>query len=172
MSTRNAGRTWRHEEARLPGVKGPLIRGGAPRGSITGEAALPVFFSPRNGVIQLQIFDRSTQSDSNTVLCVTADAGRHWSRTPLPRGVRPFDPTFVDGQHWWLLDGGKRPLLYLTKDAGRTWRKVRPEVDLSGYGLAVVRPGVAYAFDTMSAKVLRSVDGGRTWRRYTPRIVP
>lgn len=62
---------------------------------------------------------------------------------------------------------GMRSGLYVSGDAGKTWRKV--EGELSGVPVAAIavhpaRPDLVY-LGTPSLGIFKSEDGGKTWRR-------
>lgn len=62
---------------------------------------------------------------------------------------------------------GMRSGLYVSGDAGKTWRKVK--ADLSGVPVAAIavhpaRPDLVY-LGTPALEIFQSEDGGKTWRR-------
>lgn len=63
---------------------------------------------------------------------------------------------------------GMRSGLYVSGDAGKTWRKV--EGELSGVAVAAIavhpaRPDLVY-LGTPSLGIFKGEDGGKTWRRH------
>lgn len=62
---------------------------------------------------------------------------------------------------------GMRSGLYVSKDAGRTWRKVEGElshVPVAAIAVHPARPDVVY-LGTPALGIFKSEDGGTTWRR-------
>jgi photosystem II stability/assembly factor-like uncharacterized protein len=74
---------------------------------------------------------------------------------------------------WFFKSGGKGSGLYVTYDAGETWKKITdkdglPEGELGRIGLAIApsRPDVVYALvEAKENALFRSDDGGRSWKK-------
>ncbi|MCI0370772.1 MAG: hypothetical protein L0214_05210 [candidate division NC10 bacterium] len=62
---------------------------------------------------------------------------------------------------------GMRSGLYVSKDAGRTWRKVEGEllgVPVAAIAVHPATPELVY-LGTPALGILKSADGGKSWRR-------
>jgi photosystem II stability/assembly factor-like uncharacterized protein len=76
---------------------------------------------------------------------------------------------------WFFKSGGKGSGLYVTHDAGETWKKITdkdglPEGELGRMGLAIApgKPDVVYALvEAKENGLYRSDNGGRTWKKQT-----
>ena len=118
----------------------------------------------------------------------TTDGGKTWAKVleiSENTGVNEvhFDPRDPDRLYatsyqrrrrtWTLIDGGPESAIYLSTDAGETWRKVEnglPSVDLGRIGLAVspADPDVVYAIVEAAGDeggFFRSTDRGESWTK-------
>ena len=118
----------------------------------------------------------------------TTDGGKTWAKVleiSENTGVNEvhFDPRDPDRLYatsyqrrrrtWTLIDGGPESAIYLSTDAGDTWRKTDrglPSVDLGRIGLAVspADPDVVYAIVEAAGDeggFFRSTDRGESWTK-------
>jgi photosystem II stability/assembly factor-like uncharacterized protein len=122
----------------------------------------------------------------------TEDGGKTWSRVLYvdPRTgaaelvIDPRNPNKLFASMWqyrrwpyFFKSGGPGSGLFVTYDAGRTWKRYAeedglPKGDLGRIGIAVSRsnPDVVYAtVEAAKSTVLRSDDGGRSWQTVNDR---
>lgn len=74
---------------------------------------------------------------------------------------------------WFFKSGGKGSGLYVTYDAGETWKRLSdkdglPEGELGRIGLAIApgKPNIVYALvEAKENALFKSVDGGKSWRK-------
>jgi hypothetical protein len=105
----------------------------------------------------------------------SADGGERWTRLPLPPGVNGPNGVAIDPQNPARLylaawgrstpEGAQDGGIYLSTDAGTTWRRVLAE-DQHVYGVTIDPhdPRVLYATG-FEAAAWRSSDRGLTWSR-------
>jgi photosystem II stability/assembly factor-like uncharacterized protein len=159
-------------------------------GARTARAADPVAswtpFGPGAGRFQHLTADPASPSTLYAVALLdevykSTDAGQswRWSSAGLPAGS-PLGPVVVDPAHprvlfladfqpyWHNLAG-----IYRSRDAGHSWTRVTPPVDLDtqtpALWIAPGEPSVLFAASPQA--VFRSVDGGNSWSP-VPEIVP
>jgi photosystem II stability/assembly factor-like uncharacterized protein len=129
----------------------------------------PVFFSAKDGLLQVtcQQFDQS--KTAYTWLYVTADGGASWKARPAPASTGTYQ-FLNEAQGWFAGDGH----VYSTADGGKTWltlTKVDWTAQLSfvdaktGWVVATAGevPNLAYA-------LVSSVDGGVHWALIKPKV--
>jgi photosystem II stability/assembly factor-like uncharacterized protein len=113
-------------------------------------------------------------SDDQSRLVHTTDAGRTWTRVPLPVRQKITTSAIADARHWLLIDGdcvgpsrrdescpGKA---LRTQDGGRSWDVIKLDHVLEG-SINVVNADLLFASDS---GLLRSTDGGQTWQLVPP----
>jgi photosystem II stability/assembly factor-like uncharacterized protein len=184
--TRDGGRSWRMLVNSLQGA-GPVVfrtpRSGWLGGgdglyrSVAGGRRwrrLP-FFGRGYGFSAPTFFGREGVTaaviDTSAAAFRSADGGGHWQRTlfvRLPTGPCLFNPVSLSTPRSgvnWLVVNGRRPLLYVSRDGGRSWnRRLRLPV-LAGTLAAIdARTAVLPVYRTRRWVVLVTHDGGRTWR--------
>jgi photosystem II stability/assembly factor-like uncharacterized protein len=119
--------------------------------------------------------DGSFGNDGDGAVYRSTDGAGHWTRIPLPKGVNgpnglavdPADPRRLYLAAWarstrqGAVDGG----IFLSTDAGGTWRNVLPQ-DQHVYDVTMDgrNPRVLYATGFESS-AWRSADRGVTWKR-------
>jgi photosystem II stability/assembly factor-like uncharacterized protein len=141
-------------------------------------------FVGRMGVVAVTL---GRARSSAVAFSASDDGGRSWSvrsvrridRCPLRPNFSPwpaFWPASVASPRvWWVVAGGRRPLVQVTSDAGRHWQTVSAQ-GLPPSVCAVTR--VSAADDRVAWVVARyrsrsesalfeTSDAGRTWRRVT-----
>jgi photosystem II stability/assembly factor-like uncharacterized protein len=117
--------------------------------------------------------DVSSSNFSFGRLYRTKDGGRSWTELEAPLG----DPiTFVDQQTGWSAGGPAGDRLFVTRDAGRTWKRQKVQApsgtagDRIAYALpakagdALVLPVTLTAGAGATVAWYLSRDAGRTWR--------
>jgi photosystem II stability/assembly factor-like uncharacterized protein len=126
-------------------------------------------------VVSRRSDDGSFANAGDGALYRSTDGAERWTRMPLPQGVNgpsglaidPQDPGRLYLAAWARSapQGGEDGGIYLSTDAGATWRRVLAQ-DQHVYDVTVhLRdPGVLYAAG-FEASAWRSSDRGRTWRR-------
>ena len=133
----------------------------------------------RNGTLYLVIARRSDDGTfanaGDGALYRSADGGERWTRLPLPPGVNGPNGLAIDPQNRARLylatwgrstpEGAQDGGIYLSTDAGTTWRRVLAE-DQHVYDVTIDPhdPRVLYAAGFESA-AWRSADRGLTWNR-------
>jgi len=128
IESRDAGRTWN-----------PI--------SLSGEADFHVLRFAGNRVYGYDA--------SNDRLLVSPDRGRTWTEVTRPT---PLLDLAVDRTNSDRAVASGEGGLYLTRDGGRTWRRLTPSIGL----LAWPSPRRLYLVDT-DGSVLRSTDVGNRW---------
>ena len=156
--------------------------GGASWQDVTG--ALPVFPHILDddhwwGIDARPLFPQVNGRAWNRTLMLTADAGRHWTKSPLPRGVGDF-PTvkILSASTGWAGNvAGDEFVVFRTTDAGRTWDESRTRTPTKpaqlrdlffidpSRGWLIVDYSLRQGFNGEGSYVFSTVDGGRTWTR-------
>ena len=132
-----------------------------------------------SGLLYLIVARRSSDgsfgNDGDGALYRSADGAEHWTRIPLPHGVNGPNGLAVDAKDPRRLylaawgrhepDGAKDGGIFISDDAGATWRNVFAK-DQHVYDVTLDPrdPKVAYACGFESS-AWRSPDRGKTWRR-------
>jgi photosystem II stability/assembly factor-like uncharacterized protein len=160
--TADAGRTWTAAGVAAPSAADAAAYGGP---------AWVRFVDGLHGWVLVK--DVSSSNFSFGRLYRTTDGGRSWSALEAPLG----DPvTFIDQQTGWTAGGPTGDGLFVTRDAGHTWKRqqVQPPSGAAGdrvaYALpvaagdAVVLPVTLAAADRATIAWYLSRDAGRTWR--------
>ena len=132
-----------------------------------------------NGTLYLVVARRSDDgsigNDGDGALYRSADGAAHWAPVRLPEGVNgphglAVDPR--DPRRLYLAAWARRPLpqalgggIYLSTDAGATWRQVLAK-DQHVYDVTIDprNPAILYACG-FEASAWRSADRGETWQR-------
>jgi photosystem II stability/assembly factor-like uncharacterized protein len=120
------------------------------------------WISAREGWISA--FDR--QAGAST-LFHTTDAGRHWSRQRVARGVEA--PEFFDPLHGVLASGAGT---LRTSDGGRHWQAVTLPGAARGQQPAFADQRHGWVWDPSPAGLLATADGGAHWRRLAAAGLP
>lgn len=121
-------------------------------------------------------------SGTGGTVLLTADAGAHWQRLPVP-GAEALDFRDVEAfnarQAILLAAGeGEKSRLYKTTDGGTTWKILRTNPDAKGFWDAIAfwdeNRGVLMGDPVDGGFVIETTeDGGKTWqRRPTPPALP
>jgi photosystem II stability/assembly factor-like uncharacterized protein len=186
--TTDGGSTWRWLRHRLPG-HGPVKFGTSSVGWLGGSDGLyrtrdagrhwrrvPRLGKRFGAFASPQFVGRSAVTvavDPSTAAAFrTADGGRHWRRTllvQLPAEPSIFNPVWLSAPRPganWLVINGRRPLLYVSTDGGRSWRR-RSRLPLRAGTLEAIdeRTAVLPVYRAKGWIVLVTHNGGRTWRR-------
>jgi photosystem II stability/assembly factor-like uncharacterized protein len=126
-------------------------------------------------VVARRSVDGSFGNAGDGALYRSTDGAEHWSRLPLPRGVNGPSGLATDPQDHGRLylaawgrstpDGAEDGGIYLSTDAGATWRRVLA-ADQHVYDVTIDPhdPRVLYAAG-FEAAAWRSADRGLTWSR-------
>jgi photosystem II stability/assembly factor-like uncharacterized protein len=133
----------------------------------------------RNGALYLIVARRSSDgsigNDGDGALYRSTDGAEHWTPVPLPQGVNGPNGLAVDGadpQRLYLAawgrhtnDGAKDGGIFVSADAGATWRNVLAR-DQHVYDVTLDprNPKLVYACGFESS-AWRSTDRGATWSR-------
>jgi photosystem II stability/assembly factor-like uncharacterized protein len=113
------------------------------------------WISAREGWISA--FDR--QAGTST-LFHTTDAGRHWSRQRVARGVEA--PEFFDPLHGVLASGAGT---FRTSDGGRRWQPLTLPAGARGQHPAFADARHGWVWDPSQDDLQATADGGTQWRR-------
>jgi photosystem II stability/assembly factor-like uncharacterized protein len=113
------------------------------------------WISAREGWISA--FDR--QAGAST-LFHTTDAGRHWSRQRVARGVET--PEFFDSLHGVLASAAGA---FRTSDGGRHWQPMTLPAGARGQQPAFADARHGWVWASSPAGLLATADGGAHWRR-------
>jgi photosystem II stability/assembly factor-like uncharacterized protein len=113
------------------------------------------WISAREGWIS--VLDRRA---GTSTLFHTTDAGRHWTRQRVARGVET--PELFDSRHGILISGAAT---LRTSDGGGHWQVVTLPRGAHGQQPAFADPRHGWVWDPPSAAVFGTVDGGAHWRR-------
>lgn len=158
--TDDAGRTWR--SVRLAGLP-----------ECQCDVSPPRFFTPRRGALTVFGWAQNASSRPLGRVYWTNDGGLHW-RATAARWGRASQATSiaVDGAAWIVTAPpgrlrGPFDRLFVSADAGRSWRARTLPFDAANYRLDAVSGSAAFAYALPGgpAGVFRTLDGGRTWRR-------
>ena len=111
-------------------------------------------------------------------LFVTTNSGTTWTAGPTP-GYFPGASSFIDPDDGWISFSGDtqttpaiQPGLWVTRNAGRTWSNLHPNITLDGLSLDFVTAELGWAAtatptptsDTPSSTgFVQTTDGGHTW---------
>jgi photosystem II stability/assembly factor-like uncharacterized protein len=160
--TEDAGRTWTSARVADPSAANAAAYGGP---------AWVRFVDSLHGWALVK--DVSSSNFSFGRLYRTSDGGRSWTALEAPLG----DPvTFIDRQTGWAAGGPAGDRLFVTRDAGRSWRRqeVQPPSGAAGGGIAYTLPVEADGAVVLSVTQATgdhatvtwylSRDAGRTWR--------
>jgi photosystem II stability/assembly factor-like uncharacterized protein len=160
--TADAGLTWTSAGVAAPSAANTAAYGGP---------AWVRFVDGLHGWVLVK--DVSSSNFSFGRLYRTSDGGRSWSALEAPLG----DPvTFIDQQTGWTAGGPAGDRLFVTRDAGRSWKRqqVQPPSGVAGgavaYALpveagdAVVLPVTVATAGGATIAWYLSRDAGRTWR--------
>lgn len=138
------------------------------------------FVSPQTGWVVSTTADASNPM-APTLLYLTTDAGKHWTREelPTPQGSMSDIIDFLNRWSGWVLvdgqpsEGSQEKWLYHTGNGGKTWsRRASSATDtLPGFGygdaLTFASPTVGYVA-LGRGSLLRTSDGGRRWAQIQP----
>ncbi len=118
---------------------------------------------PRSGAVWYAGVEGNNKPQSGVYK--TTDSGTSWTQLELIKGIAiwslAFSPSNPD-----VMAAGADDGIYLTRDAGATWKLISPEGDPE------LRPVVSLAFDPLNDRILyagtthlpwRTADGGATW---------
>jgi photosystem II stability/assembly factor-like uncharacterized protein len=97
----------------------------------------------------------------------TTDAGRHWTRQHVARGVET--PEFFDARQGMLASGGST---FRTLDGGRHWQAVALPASARGQQPAFADVRHGWVWDPSPAGLLATDDGGAHWRRLAAAGLP
>jgi photosystem II stability/assembly factor-like uncharacterized protein len=125
-------------------------------------ASTMAWISAREGWISA--FDR--QAGTST-LFHTTDAGRHWSRERVARGVET--PEFFDSRHGVLASDADTSM---TSDGGRHWRSLSLPAGARGQQPAFADARHGWVWQPSPAGLLATADGGAHWRRLAATGLP
>jgi photosystem II stability/assembly factor-like uncharacterized protein len=177
----NLGKTWRD-------VKLPLPSEEYREGLVT--CGTPVFLDDRNGWLPAQIRenDGNTFSFKAMAFYATQDGGQTW--TPRP-GLIESDSDYyasqfdiVSARDIFAAGGGN---LYVTHDGAKSWRTIKPNIDLGRKGskrdvsqldFVDATHGWMVIYDNTNDlpdghdSLYRTSDGGATWKELPLRIAP
>jgi photosystem II stability/assembly factor-like uncharacterized protein len=130
----------------------------------------------RNGVLYLVVARRAEDDSIGTpndgALYRSTDGAESWQRIALPAGVNgpnglaidPADPQRLYLAVWRRVQSGGGGI-YLSRDAGRTWRNVHA-ADQHVYDITVDPRGAGTLYACgFESSAWRSTDRGETWRR-------
>jgi photosystem II stability/assembly factor-like uncharacterized protein len=107
---------------------------------------------------------------------VSDDGGEHWSLRAPPRHLRLLTSFSAGSPRMWALSSVR--VLYVTRDAGRTWRKI----DLRGLPESVELQKIVFSSSRVGwallgprgpgwrGSLIRTTDGGRHWTPAGPRL--
>lgn len=162
-TTKNGGKTWRGVRIRMPRSFGkPLFD-------------LP-YFAGRSGVVAATVGGTTA---SAVAFSTSADGGRTWAQRSLRRfracttSENSWPESVASRGVWWIVAGGRQPVVQVTSDSGHHWRNV-PARGLPHGSCAINAVSAATAHDAwLVARVgpgnqtalFRTHDGGRTWAR-------
>jgi photosystem II stability/assembly factor-like uncharacterized protein len=104
------------------------------------------------------------------LLYVTGNGGKTWTASPLPTAAPFGSPDFITPTTGWVTDGQR---LYATRDGGRHWTTIAPNVSLYQTMLDFVSGQVGFAVSAnWSPYLLATTDGGHTWTHIPVRVTP
>lgn len=162
-STHDSGMNWSATPVTLPNwdAKQHWLGGG---GTV-------FFLDPSHGWIDLSV--ESSAAFNSGAQFATADGGGTWQPVPAPVGFGWI--RFITAETGWAAGGPGGSQLAVTRDGGKTWRRVRlsppsglPKNSMPTYGpprFANPRRGfLAVNFNGWAAVVYSTTDVGRTWR--------
>jgi photosystem II stability/assembly factor-like uncharacterized protein len=170
FSTHEGGRHWSRETIRIP--NGSDARFDLPR------------FVGRAGVIAATLGSRPPTELARTravVFSVSRDGGRDWSvrsiRQVASCALTPYftalwPASVVDARVWWIVAGRSRPVVQVTRNAGRRWHTVGarglPTRPCSVMSVSAAGTNVAWVVARhggSNTALFQTGDGGRTWHR-------
>jgi photosystem II stability/assembly factor-like uncharacterized protein len=123
--------------------------------------------------VALSAYPPLNSARSGPLLLRSRDGGRRWTAIPIPLGAS--SPPAVAGPETYLATQTATSWL-VTRDGGRSWRRVAPGKRDPLEALAFLSPDVAYAVtshgdpETATTTLLRSDDGAKTWTPVPSRI--
>jgi photosystem II stability/assembly factor-like uncharacterized protein len=125
------------------------------------------FLDEQNGwiVCERNIYELKTKDEPRTYLMKTSDGGAHWERV-IMRGAdvdaRLIRAVFAgSGRAWAFGEGG---VVYATRDAGSSWKKLQVPTRHLLLGGAFVDDDRGWIVGA-GATILQTADGGDTWHR-------
>ncbi len=163
--TTNGGKTWRRVRIRLPRSFGkPLLD-------------LPQF-AGQSGVVAATLGRGAARA---VAFATSGDGGRHWSLRSLRRfrsctaSETSWPASVASKRVWWIVGGGRKPIVQVTSDGGHDWRTVAARGLPSG-SCAIIAVSAATARDAWvvgrvghgnATALFQTHDGGHTWA-HTP----
>ncbi len=155
--TRDGGRYWRYYA--LPA---PLKQKG-----YMATLFSPYFFSPSRGVMPVS-YQVNARGRTFTTIFETSDAGVHWRATGSAAFLRTNQPIICDvsktGAIYAVANSGRNEgILYVTRNAGRTWQKAGSSQALFGVSsvwFVSPRKGFAYTDSPNGKTTVQGRNGG------------
>ncbi len=158
--TFDGGSQWSSVQLPVPSTEPHLFNSGAAACAVSS----PWLFSPEQGALAVRCVTGPSATDVHPFLYTTSNSGSTWQATRYPGG----DLRFFDQQTAL----GLSRTIALTRDGGRTWKRLKT-VNWDGqFSFVDVQTGWAVARDQGQVALVKTVDGGRTWQEINPAIVP
>jgi len=182
--TFDGGDTWQSRQLPLPAETFTFHDryGGIDMGSYLGGAGNCGFISPVYS--STAIWKLALTCEYRSWLYTSANQGKTWMISPMPRGGETLDLEFINPRIGWLFqrDHGDEPQsrIYLTTNGGQSWnlikrsgwRDAQLEFLDEDTGWAVACAGWScYQYDAERALV-KTTDGGQTWQALEPSLEP
>jgi len=185
----NLGKSWR--ELKLPAPE-------KYRDGLTGPLS-PIFFGGTNGLLPVHLLkwtddspNAYTYAYSVRIFYASDDGGITWTARPGIIGLRSESKEWSFGSHVDVVSlkdvfvrGG--PMLYVTHDGARSWRTIKPNIDLglecskwdvsrmdfvdATHGWVLISDNRRFA-PYGKYPLYRTSDGGSTWTELPLKIVP